>query len=122
MTTMASMQTGKFLLDGDIRDATVEVLARALSGPEWTIANRGDELELEGEGLVIDVHDHAPDPKGRQFLVSGQLSWDLDAAKSLVDVLAERLLAHGVAHSFELCDDQGSQVHAVVHTAPSRAS
>jgi hypothetical protein len=101
----------KYLLDGDIRNADLAALERALSGPEWTIANRGDELELEADGLVIDIYDHAADQRGRQFLISGQLDHDLPTAKALLDALGARLRAHGVPYSLELADDQGNQVH-----------
>jgi hypothetical protein len=103
----------KYVLDGDIRDAEVEGLARALAGPEWTVTNRGDELELEADDVVIDIYDHAADTNGRQFLISGQLKRDLPDVKSLLGVLGARLRAHRVPYSLELSDEHGNQVDSV---------
>jgi hypothetical protein len=112
---MAGAQMAKYVLDGDIRDTEIEGLARALAGPEWTVTNRGDELELEADDLVIDIYDHAPDRNGRQFLISGQLKRNLAEVKSLLAVLGARLRAHRVPYRLALSDEQGNQVDVVSH-------
>jgi hypothetical protein len=100
----------KYLLDGDIRETELPVLVQALAGPEWTVTDRGDELEIEADGVVIDIYDHASDRVGRQFLISGQLERDPAAVKALLATLSSRLRARGIQHRLELGDDQGNDI------------
>jgi hypothetical protein len=102
----------KYLVSGDARDTDLQRLLEALSGPEWTLDDRGDELKLEADGVVIDIYDHAADRNGRQFLISGRLRRDLPAVKSLLDTLGSRLRNRGIVHTLETVDEQGQAIHS----------
>jgi hypothetical protein len=78
--------------------------------PEWTITDRGSELELEAEGVIVDIYDHGLDRTGRQFLISGRFELDLGTVKALLEVLTSRLRARGLAHNLELGNTSGDLV------------
>ncbi len=77
---------------GECLDTTLDSIQTALTGGEWSLRLKNDELRIESTGWRLEVYESSPD----EFLFGAEFNLSLQGTKTILESMAKRLTTHGI--------------------------
>ncbi len=101
-----------FHLAADIINTTTVSISQALSGGNWSVRAKNDELRLDEANWSVEIY---PGRVSGNFLVSGEFDGTLEGVTAVVESMAKLLSDHGIVSNFEFSDDKRSSNQLANH-------